>query len=371
MITRSNAVRRRLAIAACLLSIVALAGSASAGSPPPPADPPTTLAGQPEVVQSWALSPGGSPNGDEAGSRSTWTYDAVPGSTFNDTAILYNYSNVPMTFTVYATDAFNNDDGQFDLLAADEVPTDVGSWITLDAGVVELAPFTQAQFNITINVPPDATPGDHAGAIVAANVAVADNGDGTTVNVERRTGSRVYIQVAPSGTTGLVKELAVTDINTDYHPSANPLGGSADVQFTVENRGNIRLAAAPTVSVGGPFGIGRETTTQVRPCADGPQEVIETLPELLPGQKSTWCASLDGVPALGLAFTEVRLDPTPDAAAFEPVVGKDRTFAPPITLLLIGLLIAIGALTFRAYRRRRVASPPVDEWASHNEHEPA
>jgi len=371
MITRSNAVRRRLVMAACLLSIVALAGHASAGSPPPPPDPATTIAGQPEVVQSWALSPGGSPDGDEAGSRSAWNYDAVPGSTFNDTAILYNFSNVPMTFTVYATDAFNNDDGQFDLLAADEVPTDVGSWITLDAGTVELAPFTQAQFNITINVPPDATPGDHAGAIVAANVAAADNGDGTTVNVERRTGSRVYIQVAPSGTDGLVKDLAVTDITTTYHGSANPFDGSADVQFTVENRGNIRLEAAPTVSVGGPFGLGKERTTKVWLCSADASTSVDRLPELLPGEKSTWCSRLEGIPALVIASTEVRLDPAPGSNAFEPVSGKDRTFAPPITLLLIALLATIGALTYRAYRRRRLPSPPVDDWAAHSEHEPA
>ena len=299
-----------------------------------------------ELVESWTLTPGGSDNGDAAGSRPNLTYQLAPGAVVHDSVIVFNLGNVPLDFKVYSTDAFNNADGEFDLLAGDATPVDAGSWVTFAQNGITLPPGKQATIPITVSVPLDASPGDHVGAIVASNVAVSDNGGGQVVNVDRRTGTRLYIQVDGP----LKPELAIAQLQTDYHHAVNSFGGSADVTFRVENRGNVRLTGTPTVSVSGPFGIGKRSVT------------LPALSELLPGQHVDLHAKLDGVAALLLDSTTVRVVPGASSAGdATAATGNDTTFAPPITVLLILVLLLCGLMVFRAYRRHRragAAAPP-------------
>ncbi len=298
----------------------------------------------PELVQSWTLAPAGSLDGDAAGNRPNLTYLASPGTVIPDAVIVYNFSNVPMNFRVYATDAFNNDEGQFDLLPGDQKPVDVGSWVSIAQENITLPPGKQATIPITITVPLDAAPGDHAGAIVAASTSQSDNGDGQVVNVEWRTGTRLYMQVSGQ----LTRELSVLEVAGEYHHALNPFGGSTDVTFRVENRGNTRLGGTPTVTVDGPFGLGERTL------------VLPELVELLPGEDVTVTATLDGVPALLSQTATVRIDPPAAAveAGAEAAIGTDRLFAPPLTLLLLVLAGVFALLAVRAYRRHRSGDGP-------------
>jgi positive regulator of sigma E activity len=175
---------------------------------------------------------------------------------------------------------------------------------------------------------------------------VSDNGSGPVVNVERRTGTRLYIQVDGP----LVRELAVTDVQTKYNQAVNPLAGSADVTFRIENRGNVVLGGKPTVSVSGPFGIGKQTV-----------DLSEITP-LLPGQKVELSTSLDNVPAAFVDFTTVTVNPVAkaDVGGVQPAVGKDRFFAPPIAVLLIMLIVFLGFVAWRAYRRHSKGSEQGD-----------
>ncbi len=364
-----NARRHRrfqsISTAAALLWLGTFAGPAFAGTPPTtpaptptetsPATGDTTLgagdatpaAGEApiELVQSWTLTPGGSANGDQAGSRPNLSYQVAAGSVVNDTVIVYNLGNVPMDFKVYATDAFNNDEGDFDLLPGGQVPVDAGSWVNVAQSGIVLPPGKQATIPITITVPIDATPGDHVGAVVASNIAVSDNGDGKIVNVDRRTGTRLYVQVDGP----LTPDLAVTALDTTYHHALNSLAGSADVTFRVENRGNVRLGGTPTVTVAGPFGIGERTIT------------LAKLTELLPGQDVTVTAKLNDVPATMLVSTTVRIEsirPGVTGGA-DVATGDDRTFAPPITVLMVLIVLLLGVMARRRYRRHKEASAGV------------
>lgn len=340
----SRHLTRATASAVAILALGLWPGDAAATSPTttpaPVADDTTAAAGElPELVQSWTLTPGGSADGDEAGSRPNLSYQVDPGSVVNDSVIVYNLGNTKMDFRLYATDAFNNDDGEFDLLAGDQVPVDAGSWVTLAQEGIVLDPGQQATIPITISVPVDATPGDHVGAVVASNVAVSDNGDGQVVNVDRRTGTRLYIQVGGP----LIRELAVTDVQTTYNQALNPLGGSAEVTFRVENRGNVRLGGTPSVSIAGPLGLGRSSMT------------LPPLTELLPGQDVTLTTKLADAPALFLDSTTVRIEPVEpaDIDGVQPALGKDRTFAPPIFTILVLFALFLIVMARRAYRRRR------------------
>ena len=272
MILRQSGVRR---LAACLVPLALAVSSAALGAPvsasvPPtepgaPTDPSgsvpaddgdtagTPIAPPADAVQSWTLTPGGGLEGDRAGSRPNLSYQLAPGTSVEDTVVVYNFGNTPLDLRIYATDAFNNADGDFDLLPGDELPADVGSWVTLDAEQVTLAPDTQATIPIRIDVPVDASPGDHAGAIVASSVSTFDNGGGQTIDVDRRTGTRLFVRVEGNFQT----RLTITDVVTDYHPSPNPLGGSADVSFRLENTGDVRLSGRAVVSAAGPFGLSR------------------------------------------------------------------------------------------------------------------
>jgi hypothetical protein len=287
------------------------------------------------IVHSWALAPAGSTDPTQPGNRPILTYEAAPGATIDDAVTLFNYSNVQLTFRIYATDAFNNEDGAFDLLPGYEEPTDAGSWVTLPQGNITVPAQSQATMPITLHVPPDASPGDHAGAVLASSVARGTGPDGKVVDVDRRTGSVMYIRVDGE----LTPELAIENVETTYHPSLNPLRGTADVTYRIQNRGNVRLSGRHSVSISGPFGFGKHG------------KPVEDVPELLPGDGVTVRVTFEGVPAGVVDFTKVHLDPSPiegDEDGLRPVNRGGIALALPITVILV--LLALG---LARYARRR------------------
>jgi hypothetical protein len=294
---------------------------------------------QPGVVQSWTLAPAGSLDGSSASNRPNLSYESSAGSSIDDAVTVYNFGNVPMIFKIYATDAFNNEAGEFDVLPAAKAPVDAGSWVSMPVENISLDPGKQVTIPIKIQIPIDAAPGDHVGGVLASNVSKVDNGDGQVVNLDRRTGTRMYIRVGGQ----LRPELGVTDVSTKYHQSASPLGGNADVSFRVENRGNVRLSGSPTVSIEGPLGIG---TTKVK---------LPPMTELLPGQHVVLKAHLTGVPTLFVGSTTVAVSPagSVDASTLKAVTGAETSFVPPIFALLVLLALVLLLLVVRAIRRHR------------------
>ncbi len=292
-------------------------------------------------MESWALSPAGSTDPSQAGNRANLSYESDPGAVIQDAVTVFNFGNVQLTFHVYATDAFNNEQGQFDLLAGDKKPVDAGSWVTISQGLVTVPPGKQVTIPVTIKIPRDATPGDHAAGIVASNESSSTDASGAVVKLDRRTGTRMYVRVGGP----LNPELAVTDVHTTYHHDRNPFGGSAHVTYRIENRGNLRLGGTVTVSISGLFGIGERKVK------------LPALTELLPGEHVALTTDLTDVSALMVDFTKVRVAPVGAAGvgAVKAPTGTDVIFAPPITLLLVLLVVLLGLLVRRVYRRRRAA----------------
>jgi hypothetical protein len=105
-------------------------------------------------------------------------------------------------------------------------------------GTYTLAKDTQVTVPFTLSVPPDASPGDHAGGIVALAVPLPGRSKSRVhFTVRQGVGVRVYLHVLGPAHPGL----GVTDIRTDV--SAPPLsfitGSSrAQVSFDVVNSGN-------------------------------------------------------------------------------------------------------------------------------------
>lgn len=331
---------RLFALLAAAAAVLALGAGPSAAQPAPdpiPAEPPPGT----EVVHSWALAPAADPaDPSQAGSRSFFSYELEPGATIEDAVTLFNLGNVPLTFSLYATDAANNDVGDFELLPAADEPVDLGTWVETSTSLVTVPAQSQLHIPITIRVPSDATAGDHAGAVLAASDTRGTGPDGQEVVLDRRTGPRVYIRVAGE----ITPELSVEGVSTSYEPELNPLSGTATVRYRIRNTGNVRLGGTHHVSVAGPLGVGRRRSKTME------------VPELLPGESIEVEAELGGVPALGLSQAEVVLEPSAESgaeSAIAAVTASGSGLAPPVTLILGGVAVTCALVARRSYLRRQ------------------
>ena len=302
------------------------------GTQAPPTDP-----GQ-HVTESWALTPAASADPDAAGNRSELTYLVDPGAVVEDAVTVFNFGTVQENFRVYATDAFNNNEGQFDVLPADKKPSDVGTWVKFSQEGITVPPGQQATIPITITIPRDAAAGDHVGAIIASSPTSGTDSLGNVVTFDRRTGSRVYVRVNGP----LRAELAVTKVHTTYDHSINPLAGTSRVKYRIQNRGNVRLTGTATLLVAGPFGIGEKKVT------------LPNMPELLPGQDITITADVHDVQELFVGITTVRVEPAQVSGVDAKVSEKrDLSFVPPLAVLFALLVEVCILLVWRRVRRRR------------------
>jgi hypothetical protein len=320
-------------VAAALLAHASLGAAAqtSGGAVDPPAP------GSGQILQSWGLAPTGT-DPTQPSSRPNFTYELTPGSTANDSATLWNFSNVQVTFNVYATDAYNNRQGDFTILPANLDAKDIGSWVTLSTNAVTVEPNTRVDIPFTVTVPNDASPGDHTAGIVASVPTSTTTPQGRQVPIDRRTGSRVYVRVA-----GPVNpSLTVENMSTEYHSDVNPLDGKFDVSYTLRNNGNVRLGARQVLRVKDVFGRVID------------ERSVRRVPELLPGNEYTVTETFTGVAALVRLSAEVEVKPfSPQGVsekAPEPTTSSSGTWAIPWTLLLVLALAILGWRLFRRYR---------------------
>jgi len=354
-------VKHRLGLAliglACVLAafpaVANSAGAAQTSSKKPTVtsqNSTTPPPGQP-TVNSWALAPTGR-DPSQPSSRIYLSYDVAPGTTLNDSVTLWNYSNVQLTFHIYATDAFNNPDGAFDLLTADKPPSDAGAWVSLQQANITAPARTKVDIPFILRIPASARPGDHAGAILAANDVEGTTSNGKVVTLDRRTGSRMYIRVSGP----LNPALVVENVHTVYHSHVNPFGGSLDVTYTVRNAGNVRLSAHQQIQATGPFGIGRQRHK--------PADV----PELLPNNAITLHQHFSGVAALVRTGADIRLQPfssAPDVKVSKGLHRSGHTWAIPWSVVVLVLALWLAWRAYVPIRRRRqelrVGSSPQEQ----------
>ncbi|MEV4312599.1 DUF916 domain-containing protein [Actinocrispum sp. NPDC049592] len=279
--------------------------------------------------------------------RNNFSYGATPGAVVRDFVAVSNVSETPIGLKVYASDAFNTPEGGYDLLASGKQPTDIGAWtktrdhqVSVPGRSVVIVPFT-------VTIPADATPGDHAGGIVAALTTEQTNAQGQKVSVEQRVGARIYLRVAGE----LRPELSVQDLTASY--DGQFFGrGDATVTYTVKNTGNVRLGATQAVKVSTPWGSSVDS------------DPVETLPELLPGGAVKKSTVVHGLLPAGWLTANVHLVPIPPAGTSDPRVPdveQDSSFAAvPWVVLAALVFIAVLIVPARIRKRRRV-KPSTEE----------
>jgi len=331
--------------------LLALAGAAAAAAAGPAGAAPLsgtaavqqatgdgTVASTPQQLKvTWSILPATATGPDKT--RQRFEYGTVkPGSTITDHVEIVNDSPQSAAFSIYGTDASGTTaKGSLLLLAPQKKPTDIGSWVHFPGGAAQLSTIIAGGQAIvtqfTLKVPPQATPGDHTGAVVAQVAIPGKNSAGVAVTTNYRIAVPLELRVPGA----LSAALQVQSISTGFSDPFNPFGtGTATVSYTVTNTGNVRQAGAQTVTVTGPFG----------------QKVVVHPPQLatiLPGDSIRVTAQAPGLFPLGPMTADVAvtagwpIDTIVSGHAAPEVTANASLFAFPWTLLgLVLLLVAIG-----------------------------
>ena len=288
-------------------------------------------------------------------SRSRYSYQVEPGQQVADEYLVENTGTTVQSVTVYATDAFNAEDGSFALLDGGVEATGAGRWVSFDGGAdriqLTLQPGASQVVPFTVMTPADAGPGDHAGGIIVSALSPAGE-----VSVDRRVAIRLYVRVK-----GLLQPgLTISSIATSYRPELNPFSGELTATISLSNTGNVALAANTVTQVRGLFGIPLSGLTDVK------------VSEMLPGSNRTVTITIPGVGPWVYLAPHVSLAATVEPGALDagvlPAAERDATlFVVPWGVLLVLLLVGLAWLIARLRRRRNATR--AQAWVEYTEAE--
>ncbi|NUK36144.1 DUF916 domain-containing protein [Streptomyces lunaelactis] len=279
----------------------------------------------------WSVYPAAS----ELGGRPYFYLSADPGTTLTDRVTVTNKTDAPLTFRLYAADAYNTErDGGFAVRTQKEKQRGVGAWARPERDRVTVPANSSVTVPYTLTVPEGAEPGDHPGALVALDERVSPSTGPVAVGIQQAVGARVYLRVG--GPT--VPALSVEDVALTHAQPLVPGTGesSALISYTLHNRGNVTLNPKVALKAEGLFG------------RDLLSRDLKKIPsELLPRQKIRLTERWSGAPQL--EWGEVRL--TASARDVRESAGASF-FALP--WLLAAVLAAALAGTGVWARSRRV-----------------
>ncbi|UQX88400.1 hypothetical protein M6D93_19280 [Jatrophihabitans telluris] len=288
--------------------------------------------------------------------RTFFGYRFAANTHYDDHFALINYASRPVRLSVYSADLGNNADGSLAVGLSHGAATDAGQWIDVEHAPSVLVPAasTKAPGRVIIpfrvNIPKNAIPGDHGGAVVASLTSVGRS-DGNNVKLDQRIATRVLIRVAGP----LTPALSLRGLSASYLGTGNPLGtGRAAVRYTIANTGNTILGARQKVSVKGMFG-----SALTVPDSDTPE-----IPLLLPGKSVTMSFTVSNVrPAFREKLT-VSLAPLVQSSdvttPVAPVTAQTSFSAIPwsaVAIVAAIIVLAVLLWLFRRFRRRRRLSP--------------
>lgn len=269
--------------------------------------------------------------------------DAEPGSRVVQTVGLTNASSEPRTIRASASDAEARGEVGQAALCTEECGYPLSSWTSVAPAQVSLPPGGRQDFTVTIDVPADASPGTHFGAVVL----IPQPGDSPGVRVVAAVSSLLLLKVA--GLTHEAASLAsfgttVPPATPGDEPAHRARFGGGPVAFAarVRNDGNVTVRAGGAIRVSGWFGQSAEI-----PVAE--ERVLPGSVRRLP---ATWAAPhLIGpyTAEVSLIYGENR----------QMITGSTRFWGVPwgtypVVALMLLLLAGLG---WRGARRRRRRSP--------------
>jgi dihydroorotate dehydrogenase (fumarate) len=297
-----------------------------------------------EETDAIAVNPASSGQPDK--SRTRFDYNLNPGQPARDSIYVANTGTSIQDVTLYARDAFLGTEGDFLIQDQSVEPKDAGSWVLFegDKKVLKftLKPRGFMTVPFTVFTPVDATPGDHAGAIVASAIT-----KGSTINIVRRVAVRLYARLSGD----LKAKLEISNVSTQSFPNPfNPFDSKQIVSYDISNVGNIELSADITVSTAGPFGL----------VPSSPESVRVT--NLLPGSTRRVSQKVSGAGALGLSTASIVYTGLFTSTSVTPQQPRGREDFSSVgmvagwALWLSGFFVALAIWGLRRQKRATVKS---------------
>jgi hypothetical protein len=337
---------RALAVVLAVMAFVGM-GPASASVAVPTAQ---HQAGAPATAKRGNITFGAGPATSTApDGRTLFTYEASAGGSIGDHIAILNITHHPEVLRVYTVDVDAGADGGFFFPPRSAPRVGAGAWVAVGtpraSGLLHAKPRSTTILPIHLTVPANASPGDHAAAVIVSLTGLVKGKSGQRVNLEQRVATRVLIRVL--GT--LRPQLSIEHLHARYAPTLDPInGGSATVKYTVTNTGNAILSGTQQVSVHGMFG----TTT----FAKG----LPVVPTLLPGGSFVVTAHVrDVFPEIrmtaNVAVTPVALPGDVDPGLTTVTAGTHFWAIPWILIGIIVLILLVIGWRFRRWRRSRKA----------------
>ena len=292
-------------------------------------------------------------NGEADPARTRFDYQLNPGQPARDSIYVVNTGTSVQEVTLYSRDAYSGSDGDFLIEDESVKPTDVGSWVRFEGNgetyKFSLKPGNFVTIPFTVSTPLDATPGDHAGAIVASAVTKSEN-----INVVRRLAIRLYARVS-----GQIKaRLAMSNLKSVSSSNIfNPFDHTQTLTYDLENTGNIELSADVVAQTSGPLGLlsGNEESLRVS--------------NLLPGSKRQVTQIVSGGGQFGLTNTSVvftGLFTSPNVDVQQPRGRQDISSSsfPWGTALYLSAIAVLLFVLVLVRKRRRLGRESLSESAS-------
>jgi hypothetical protein len=283
--------------------------------------------------------------------RPYFLWDASPGSYLSDEVALVNFGAIPVTLTIFVTNAVPAPHGGTAFLNQGKAHGSLAAWVKLHmphgSATILLAPDSKVFVPVTAVFPKNAQPGDHVGAIVASLTSVIQSKNHAKVHLVQQVADRIILRVSGR----LQPRLSVTNMRVAYNDPLNPAATApATLSFNIVNSGNEVLGGKISVAVSGLLG-----SAKTKPD-------IVSIPAMLPGGSDGARVVVDGVYPGFLETGKVNIQPLVPTGQFDKGLG---TFSgqvsfwavPWIPLIVVILIVLLPfGLWYRRRRRRRAGS---------------
>jgi hypothetical protein len=141
-------------------------------------------------------------SGTSTTSNGYFELEGQPGEVLSEAVLVQNPGNTPVKLQVYPVDATTGQRTGISYLARNDLRKGIGAWVVLEKETVEILPQQQIKIPFKLNIPENATPGQHLGGIA---VQLVDNSN-TTTNTQNSAGTSF-------GITTVTRVLTAVQIN--------------------------------------------------------------------------------------------------------------------------------------------------------------
>jgi hypothetical protein len=172
------------------------------------------------------------PREDNPRSSSIFVHEIEPGNQVKDAVLVSNNSGISKNIIIYPTDAQVSSGGAFACeQKADELNQE-GGWIKLEKKELQLKSNSSESIGFTINVPKDASVGEHNACIAIQAIEAPAKSDINGVTLSFRSAIRVAVTVPGE----YDKQLSFESLNIKHKNSSTML-----VTQSLKNSGNVSL----------------------------------------------------------------------------------------------------------------------------------